>query len=237
MSYKLKLIEKNNVADGTMSFKIDITNVDFKFIAGQFVSVMIKDMHYHDEKGNVRTFSIASSPLHKDYFMFATRMRESAFKKTLKEIPVGTLIDIFGPTGKFNLPDETLKPVVLLAGGIGITPFRGMIEYATNVKLPTEIYLFYSNKTLLVTAFLKDLQKWSRENSKFHLIPTFSEENVSGFENGRINEIMIKKHVPNYTNANYYIAGPIAMVTALRDVVSGIGISNENIKYEEFTGY
>lgn len=78
-----------------------------------------------DSEGNTRAFSIASAP-QEDTLMIATRMRDTAFKRSLKAMPAGTAVKIEGPFGNLTLHNNAARAAVLLAGGIGITPFRSM---------------------------------------------------------------------------------------------------------------
>jgi ferredoxin-NADP reductase len=79
--------------------------------------------------GESRTFSIASAP-HEPHLTVATRMRDSAFKRTLREAAPGLKVEIDGPAGMMVLHDDAARPAVFLAGGIGITPFLSMARDA-----------------------------------------------------------------------------------------------------------
>jgi ferredoxin-NADP reductase len=137
------------------------------------------------------------------------------------------------------LHDNAAKPAVMIAGGIGITLFRSMIEWATHEKLPHRITLLYSNRTPAVTAFLDDLKGWARQNENVTLVPTVTDSDDPSwpYEREKIDQAFIKKHVPDLGQAMFYLAGPDAMVMAMRTMLIEMGVSKDLIKMEAFSGY
>src|SRR5262245_26311703 len=117
----------------------------FAHEAGQYMQVTLIDPPENDAQGPGRPFTIASAP-HEPDLMIATRMRDTAFKRVLKAAAPGLRLRIEGPNGIMLLHDETARPAVFLAGGIGITPFLSMARHAAKERLPHRIFLFYSNR-------------------------------------------------------------------------------------------
>ena len=155
--FTTRLIDRTQVADGTLAFAFE-RPAGFEFTAGQYLTITLPDPLYTDEKGNSRTFSIASPPQDAGRLVIATRMTGSALKRSLAEAPLGTPVSIFGPAGDFTLgPDPT--PVVFIAGGIGITPFRSMLLDAAARGLPHRITLIYSNRTPEGAPFHEELAR------------------------------------------------------------------------------
>jgi ferredoxin-NADP reductase len=238
--YYFPLIERKDVGEGTMAFRLDTRSAPgFSFRAGQCSDFTLENPPETDAEGNTRTFSIASSPTHREDILFATRMRPSAFKKSLASIPLGTQIKVGEPGGSFTLHKNTAKPAVFLAGGIGITPVRSIVEWATSEKSPHSIYLFYSNRTAALTAFLADLAGWQKENPHFHLIATLTgpADPSWSYESGRIDPVLLKRHLQDLTTPIFYISGPPAMVAGLRQALIQSGADEDNIRSEEFSGY
>ena len=151
-----------------------------------------------DSEGNTRGFSIASGP-HEETLMVTTRMRNTAFKRVLKNVSIGTAVRIEGPFGDLTLPHNASRPLVFLAGGIGITPFRSMLVWAAREKLPHRIFLFYSNRRPEDAPFLEELQMLERENPNFKLIATMTGMEKShrpwNGETGLINQEMLARHL------------------------------------------
>lgn len=222
-----------------MAFLFDITGIDFTFKPGQNCDFTLIDPPYTDAEGNKRTFSIVSSPNQKNFIQITTRMRDTAFKNSLKEIPLGTKVKVVGPAGSFTLQQDTTKPAVFLSGGIGVTPIMSIVHYAAEQKLPHKIYLFYSNHTQASTTFFQELEMYATQNPNFKFIPTLTETEDPNwhYEHGRITKEMICKYLPDFASAIYYLSGPPGMVGAMRQLLEEAKVSEDSIKTEEFTGY
>ena len=236
---KARLIATDRVADGTAGFTFEV-DAPFTFEAGQTCDLTIRSPRYQDEKGSIRTFSIASPPVEAPRIMVATRLTGSAFKRSLLEAPVGYQIELDGPSGSFVLHRNTAKPAVFFAGGIGITPFRSIIGDATLRKLPHRMTLFYSNRTPASTAFLPDLEAWQRQNGNFRLIATIAEPSTGqpwSHDVGLIDAAFIRSHLPEWSEAICYLAGPPAFVKAMRAALEAVGADPDNLRSEEFDGY
>lgn len=248
--YKTKLVKKEIVAEGTMAFYFEKPN-GFDFIAGQYMTITLINPPETDDEGNSRFLSIVSAP-HEKYLMFATRMRDTAFKRVLKNMSIGSEIKITSPDGLFYLHKDSSKPTVFLIGGIGITPVFSMLKNAAYEKLPHQLFLFYSNKRPEDAAFLKELQNLEKENKNFKLIATMTaptqgrspDQSVGNNskmswqgETGFITAEMIKKYIGDLNSPIYYMSGPPAMVKAMRELLKKISVSDGNINFEEFAGY
>jgi ferredoxin-NADP reductase len=237
--YLLGLNDRQEVAKDTMAFWFETLGTGYTFKAGQSADFILIDPPETDGEGNARSFSFATSPNNRTSFMVAMRMRATAFKKTLQAIPLGTAVKVSSPMGSFTLHKDSSRPAVFLAGGIGITPVRSIIGWATEEQLPHRLYLFYSNRTPGEATFLDRLESWSKQNRNFKLIPTVTASSYSGwpYEFGRIDREMLTKHLPETENSVYYLSGPPAMVAAMRQLLEDLGVSEDNLKTEEFAGY
>jgi ferredoxin-NADP reductase len=128
-----KLKDRKEVAEGTMSFRFEKPS-GWAFKASQYLDMTLLDPSQTDSEGNVRSFSIASAP-HEETLMVATRMRDTAFKRVLRTVPLGTAVKIEGPSGNLILQNDSTRAAVFLAGGIGITPFRSIVHWAAKEKV------------------------------------------------------------------------------------------------------
>jgi glycine betaine catabolism B len=117
----------------------------------------------------MRSFSIASSPTEKDFILVSTRIRDTPFKKRLANLDKGALVKITAPLGKFVLSENYSTPVVLLSGGIGVTPFRSMIKYATDKQLPIKIVMFDSNRNQDNILYKEEFDKCVNTNKNLRL--------------------------------------------------------------------
>ncbi|GIW67062.1 MAG: oxidoreductase [Candidatus Parcubacteria bacterium] len=236
---KVKLLSKREIAEGTMEFCFEKPE-GLNFKAGQHFILTLINPPETDEKGNERVFSVVSSP-DENKICFATRMRDSAFKRVLKNLSEGSEIELDGPYGQMVLPKDTNKTLVFIAGGIGITPFISMIRYAVKNNLHYKIYLFYSNRRPEDTAYLDELLEYDKQG-KIKLIATMTQmENSSKPWSGErvyINEEMIKKYLgEEIGNTTFYVAGPPQMSQAMYELLNNMGVNEEKIKGEDFSGY
>jgi ferredoxin-NADP reductase len=238
-SFMSKLKDRKEVAERTIAFRFEKPS-GWTFKAGQFIDMTLLDPAETDSEGNTRGFSIASGP-HEETLMVATRMRDTAFKRVLKNMPIGTAVKIEGPSGDLTLPNNSKRAVVLLAGGIGITPFRSMLVRAAKEKLPHRIFLFYSNRRPEDAPFLEELQILERENPNYKLIASMTEMEKSqqpwNGETGLINQEMLGRHLKSAETPIYFIAGPPAMVKGLHAMLNKAGVDDDDIRSEEFAGY
>src|SRR6516165_3452716 len=141
--YVSKLLNRVEVAQDTMAFHFE-KPMGFDFKPGQSVDLTLLNPPETDSEGNIRTFSIASAPF-ENQLMFATRMRDTAFKRSLKNVAIGTPVKMEAAMGSFTLHKNAGKPAVFLAGGIGITPFFSIVRQADHDRAPHKLYLFCSN--------------------------------------------------------------------------------------------
>ncbi|MFZ0924021.1 MAG: FAD-dependent oxidoreductase, partial [Candidatus Acidiferrales bacterium] len=169
----MKLKERKEIAERTMGFWLE-KPAGFEFKPGQAMEVKLSHPAETDDEGNTRAFSIASAP-HEPDILFATRMRDTAMKRSLKKIPLGTELEVDGPWGDLKLHTRAARPAVFIAGGIGITPFRSMALDAAQSKSAHKIWLFYSNRRPEDAAFLDDLARAEQENRNFKMIATMTE--------------------------------------------------------------
>ncbi len=234
---KAKIKDKKEVAQGTLQVTFDLLGETVDFKAGQYFFVTLPKLHYLDDKGNRRHFSIVNSPNEKGILRMATRLRDSGFKKTLQELEVGSEVEVSPVAGSFVLSEDADRPLVFIAGGIGITPFMSMTSFATEEDLSFKITLIYSNRDQASTAYLQKLQEISIKNPNIKLVLTMTEDDSWEGEKRRIDSQFIKDYTSGLENPLYYVVGPPQMVEAVAEVLVEAGINQENIKTENFSGY
>jgi ferredoxin-NADP reductase len=237
MISNVNLIKKETIADGTMGFHFEKPK-DFDFRAGQFADYTLINPPETDEEGNTRGFSLANAPFEND-LVAASRMRDTAFKRVLKDMPIGTEIKLDGPYGDFTLHKTETTPAVFLIGGIGVTPVRSMIAQATHDKTAHKITLLHANRLPADAPFAADFKKLAESNPNFTYVPVATDAALEEWdgERGHIDEAMLKRHVPDLSAPIYYLSGPEGMVKATRQMLVDIGANEDNIRTEEFTGY
>lgn len=233
--YKTKLIKRELAAEGTMAFHLERPQ-GFEFRSGQNMDVELINPPETDKDGNKRTFSITSSPSENE-LTFTTRMRDTAWKRVIRNLPEGTELEIDGPYGNMTLHSDVSKTAVFLAGGIGITPFVSMVRYATENNSEHKIFLFYSNRRPVDAPFMDEFLRHEDENPHFKLITTMTKFPEWTGEKGHITFEMISRYVPDLKNAVFYLAGSPTMVDSMKKFLESAGISDDYIKREDFAGY
>lgn len=237
--YRTSLLGRTRVADGTMAFQFERPK-HFHFKPGQYVYLTIPDPEDGVASRITHAFSIASSPLSQD-LLVTTRMRNTRFKRTLAVLPIGSAARILGPMGSFHLHNNTARPAVLLAGGIGVAPFLSILSYAAQEKLSHPLFLFYANRQLKDAAFIDDLWQLERENPRFRFVPTLTRTTNPGPSwrgmTGHISSEMLLARVGHVRGPIYYIAGPAKMVAATIQTLGNAGVNEDDIRTEEFAGY
>lgn len=224
--YHTTLTGKKRIAKDTTEVSFHRPD-DFIFRAGQYLQLSVPQLMYNDPAGSSRVLSIASSPLNQKEICVAFRDTGSGFKTTLKALKIGASVIIEGPYGFFTINENASRPIVLIAAGIGIAPYFSMLQYAVATRLDVPITLLYANSSNERAAYLKELKQLSRHNSIIKV-----KNRV-----GRIDEQFILESVSNPDNCVWYVAGPLAMVAAVRNLLFVLGIDESMICFEEFTGY
>jgi len=224
------VIETRQETPDVKSIKLD-GKIDFK--PGQY---MMMELETGDEE-NTHPLSIASSPT-EDFLLFSTKISQSSFKKKLDSLKIGDKVKLKGPMGIFTLKEDA-KEIVFLGGGIGITPFRDMIKYASDKKLPIKMILLYSNRTPADIVYRDEWPLFEKQNQNLKVVNTITQPEGTDWNGrtGRVNDSMIKEFCNDINNSLFYICGPPGMVEALSNLLKTMNVPQSNIKVEKFAGY
>jgi ferredoxin-NADP reductase len=235
--YQVKLRRRLEIAAGTMAFFFEKPR-EFAFLPGQAVDLTLLNPLETDAEGSTRAFSIASAPSEED-LMFATRMRDTAFKRVLGRLPLGSSVKLEGPWGDLTLHTGAKQPAVFLTGGIGITPFRSMLVQAVKDQSPLRYFLFYSNRRPEDAAFLHELQNLALPSYKLIANMTQPDQSKQPWkgERGYLKTETIAKYLGNLNGPLYYAAGPPAMVDTMRKMMAAAGVPADDLRTEDFSGY
>ena len=235
---RAKIKEKREVAKGTLLVIFDLLGEQLDFLPGQYFWITLLDPPYDDEKGPRRHISVVTSPTERGVLGLCTRLRDTAFKRSLAELPAGTEVDVEQPKGDFVLPEDTDRPYVFIAGGIGITVFRCMLRFIQDKALPHRVTLVYSNRDRESTAFLEELEQFERENPNIKLVLTMTNDEGWTGETRRIDAELLRDHLDgDLSSFGYMIAGPPAMVEGVAEALRQAGIPDEQVTPGRFSGY
>ncbi len=236
-THVVKLKDRREIADRTLGVWLE-KPADFHFVAGQFAEIALTQCE--DSQEEQLAFSMASAP-EEDSLIFATRLRGGVLKKALASLPINGKVKVEGPFGNFVLHEDAARPAVFLACGIGITPVRSIVVHAARSRLKHRIVLFYSNRRPEDAAFLEELQELECENPHYRFVGVMTQMEKSSRtwtgETGHMDYKMISRYVDVKTTPLYYVVGSPAAVQGLRAMLNDAGVTNDNIRSEDFVGY
>jgi ferredoxin-NADP reductase len=165
-------------------------------------------------------------------------LRDTAFKRSLAEMPIGAEVDVEQPKGDFTLPKDTGPHYVFIAGGIGITVFRCMLRYIAEQQLPYRITLVYSNRDRESAAFLDELAELERAIPGLEVVLTMTDDSSWDGESRRIDADLLRDHLDDELESQtYVIAGPPGMVEGVAEKLKAAGVSEEQVQAARFSGY
>jgi ferredoxin-NADP reductase len=235
---RARIKEKQEVAKGTLLVTFDLMGEELDFTPGQYFHVTLPNLGDDDEKGLRRHITVVTSPNEKGVLGLATRMRDSAFKRTLRELPVGSEVEVEPPKGTFRLPDDPARPLVFVAGGIGITVFRSMLLAISENGLPYRVTLIYSNRDRQSTAFMNELRELEQTLSDFRLVLTMTQDPGWHGETRKVDAEFVRDQLDGDLNGyTFLVAGPPAMTEGVQAALAEAGVRDENVIAERYSGY
>jgi ferredoxin-NADP reductase len=203
----------------------------FGFTAGQFVPVRVSI----DGKPHVRCYSISSSPDSCGYLEISVR-RQGLVSTTLHAtLRTGSRLLIGRPAGQFVYPGGDDRPLALLAGGIGITPLLSMLRHAISSDPARPIVLLYSARNPQAAAFYGELQLIAQRHPQVRIAITMSEASTPApWRRGHIDAGMVRQYVAHPSHTIFCICGPVAMMTAMQQLLTAEGVPAHQIRSENF---
>ncbi len=200
-------------------------------IPGQFVM-----LNYPTKDTFVkRAYSIASSPT-KDYLQLCIKaMPEGFVSQEFQTVKVGTEFEMTGPHGRFTF-DEKHKDIVLLGAGSGVAPYLAMLQFAQDKDLTNNITLFTSHRTGRDCIFQNMFEEIAHKNKNIRLFSCVTREENTGVRArcGRITKEYMVEHLKSFENKHFYLCGPAAFVSAMKDLLFSEGVTKERITLEVY---
>lgn len=239
--FRLALKEKIQTAPLLYDF-IFTPNEKVRFTAGQYMEWTTWP-HNCDSRGNRRFFTIASSPT-EDNLRIGVKVPEeaSSFKQYLNAMKPGDELVAGHLTGDFTLPrnwDKSGQPIVGIAGGIGVTPFRSIIKNLIDTNQKIDMVLFYAAPDPSEFVYGDVLKQAEKLGVKTVYVLSGAKEVPAGWsgKTGFITEEMVKAEAPNFQTAQFFLSGPNAMVDAYKKLLLSLKVSRQNIRTDYFPGY
>ncbi len=227
-------IEQATATTRRFFFKVaELDNFDFK--PGQFVTL---DLPIHEQKNKRwRSYSIASAPASTNTFELVIVLLEGGLGTTylFNEVSVGCEIIFRGPAGIFTMPPVLDKDLYLICTGTGIAPFRSMVQYIHQHKIPHQnIYLIFGCRTLTDALYAEEMWELQNNEEGFFYCPTFSQEDMlpekthSGYVHGVFEKLIGEEKQP----ANFYLCGWKNMIDEAKQRLINLGYDKKDIHYE-----
>jgi ferredoxin-NADP reductase len=233
---RLQLKEIQKVSDRVYDFIFQPERA-FKFRPGQYMEWTLPHLPY-DSRGNRRTFTIASSPTEPDVHL-GIKFYEPAsqYKATLMEMKPGSTVYASQMAGNFTLNGNESKKLAFIAGGIGITPFRSMAKYLTDMQKMSDIVLLYVVSDAHEFAYVQELKAASQVGIKTIPIVTDLSYQSASVVTTKFDANAISQLLPDYAERTFYVSGPNAMVDGTKQYLHELGVGTQRIKTDHFSGY
>jgi glycine betaine catabolism B len=222
--HRLKIMEIIDETPDTKTFRVENQNIHF--YPGQFFMV-----RFEDSETFKRAYSVASSP--QQNFIDITMNLIGEFTKKLWKTKAGDYLILKGPYGKFYFSEEMKNDLVLICGGLGISPLMSIVRYCNDKRLQNKINLIYSVRTPNDIVFNKEIKKINDENNNFNYTITITrpdDKTVWTGKTGRIDIVLIKKNIEDVENSLYFLCGPLEFVKSAITLLESLGAKKEQIK-------
>lgn len=234
----LRLKEKNKIAPDIYDF-VFARGKGFAYVPGQYMEWTLGH-DSPDGRGNRRYFTLASAPTEKNIRLgIKIDHSSSSFKKALLEMQTGDEVVAGQLGGDFVLPKNPRQKIVMIAGGVGVTPFRSMIKYLLDTHQRRPITLFYANRSINDIIY-KDIFDRAQHELGIQIVYTVTDTATlpsywTG-ATGRITPELIRQTVPDYQSCLFYISGPRSMVDSFKESLSQMKVPASRIKTDYFVG-
>jgi predicted ferric reductase len=207
--------------------------------AGQYASIRIMRP---DGWSEPHPFTISGAP--EDALLRLTIKKEGKFTSAIGDLLPGAPVKCMGPLGVFCKDIDAKPEIVMIAGGVGITPFLSVLRHFRNIKASNKITLFWSNKTIEDIFTLDEIKQMTRELNLNVVHCLSRDDDVSRYvdtfypnvfyEKGRLNEDILKRHVV-VMDAAFYLCGPPPMMESAQNDLQKVGVAPDSVEREKFS--
>jgi glycine betaine catabolism B len=208
----------------------------FRYQPGQFLTVTAAP----DGTPLKRSYTIASTPTQREFCEITLKREDrGAVSRFLHDrINEGDTLQVTAPSGKFTFTGVEASSVVLIAGGVGITPMMSVLRYLTARSWPGDIYLFYAVRDRAEVIYREELEYLQRRHANFHvtIVAEHAESAEWPYATGRITRELLTSSVAELPSRRVHLCGPPAMMDALKALLLGLGVPAAQIRTEVFAG-
>ena len=212
----------------------DAARLPFDFLPGQYLNLMLTI----DGRKVRRSYTIASPPSRVAYCELTVKREEVGLvsRHLHNAVREGCLLDVLAPAGKFTFTGTEATSLVLIGGGVGITPLMAKIRYLTDLGWPGDIDVVFSVKTERDIIFREELDALRRRhpNLRVTISLTRDESHTWTGERGRISGALLERVVPGIAARRVHLCGPTAMIDGTRKILRDLGVPEDSILAESF---
>lgn len=233
---RLQLKEIQKISDRISNYVFQ-PDRRFTFLPGQYMEWTLADVPY-DSRGNRRTFTIASSPTEATV-QVGLRFYEpaSTYKAAFERLRPGDIVYASQLAGNFTVDERKPEKRAFIAGGIGITPFRSMIQYIIDKNISVDIVLIYAVSDPRDFAYMDVFNRAAKYGVRVVPVATRASASQGNFTSAKLDKALIKSVISDYSERLFYISGPDVMVDGVKDVLGELGVSQTRVKTDHFSGY
>ncbi len=206
----------------------------FNYLPGQFFTVSL----LVNGKPVKRSYTIASSPTQHDYVECTVKHQAGGEVSDFlhSRVQEGDLLEFSGPSGSFTFTGRECKCILLIGGGVGITPLMSVLRYLTDRSWPGDIYLLYSCRTAQDIIFREELEYLQRRHQRLRVVITISSPEETDWKGprGQITKELIAQSVPDLAGRYVHICGPVPLMEAVKKMLAELGLPRERVRTEAF---
>jgi ferredoxin-NADP reductase len=237
-AYDLPFLDSTVETPTATTFRFSTEGSGFSYRSNQAIRLVLPGVQ--DPWGPARSFSLSSSPSEEGRIAVTAKMTGSPYKEGLRRLEPGEVVRVIGPLG--DLLYNPNRASLFIAGGIGITPFRGMMRYAADTGVRQPIVLLYSARVPEEFAFRTELDAIVEKNPQFEVRYTVTRpgDAKTAWKGriGRIGEPWIREALERLERPKVYVAGlPEMAQEVLATLRERFGVDEDDLEYEYFLGY
>lgn len=210
-------------------------DLPFEYLPGQYMNLQL------NIDGNLvhRSYTIASSPSHRGWCELSIKRETGGLASSFlhERVSKGDMLRVSAPAGRFVFTGEKSDSVVLVAGGVGITPVMSILRFLTDRKWKGEIYFIFVAKTESDIVFRNELEMLATNFPNLHLCVTLTRPKATDNWTGKVGRpdgLLFKDFVPGLTKCPVFLCGPNAMMDSTKHLLASLGVREEMIHTEAF---
>ncbi len=208
----------------------------FNYLPGQFLTFTVTP-HGQAIK---RSYTIASSPARRDYCEVTVRHEDRGLVSGYlhDRVHAGELLQVTAPSGKFTFAGQDGSSIVLIAGGVGVTPMMSVVRYLTDRSWPGDIYLIYGCKADDDVIFREEIEYLRARHANLHVTLVAERADAARWPHrtGRITKELLAEAVPEIATRHFHVCGPTPMMDAVKLMLAALGVQATQIETEVFIG-